>query len=262
MKCIYLFFYLLLASVTSATAQNVDMQLSQTYPMDGFVMISVKESPANQTKACAHNDYYFSIKNLGPDNIGPNDSAVFGFPMFNLWSRYSLSRIGGLALGSELFQHVENIKMTYESLGLTESGISVQNVCDTLWMVDANGDVIYDPDLSNNHICNDVSLSTWFLDVADINKTNGFSMYPNPAATQLNLVSTFNNAKVVNVVIRDMIGKTILTQNLGTNLNGQQTFGLDISNLIIGNYVIELNVDGSRSPDRYEYKNNLSDNYL
>ena len=71
-------------------------------------------------------------------------------------------------------------------------------------------------------------------------------MYPNPAATQLNMVSTFNNAKNANIIIRDIVGKTVLTKNLGTDLNGQQTFALDISNFVTGMYVIELNVDGNR----------------
>lgn len=187
------------------------------------------------------------VENLGPDDIDISDSAVVGLPAYALYLGSDLSATnGGIPMNVQVYAHFLNVPLTYEPTGITSSQITVQQLCDTLWMLDANGDVIFDPDLSNNHTCNSVSVNVWYLDVANVNKVNGFSMYPNPVATQLNVVSTFNNAKNATVVIRDVVGKTILTQNLGNDLNGQQTFALDISNFVTGMYVIELNVDGNR----------------
>ena len=248
MKKLYLLIILALG-ITAAKAQtrSVDMALILTYPTGGLVVVSENEIPVKQAEAWQNNDVGIELKNLGPDDIYPSDSAIVGLPDYNEFLPLSLSPLSSnIEPTVSIYKAWEKIPLTYEPASLTSSQITIAQACDTLWMVDANGDVLFDPDLSNNHTCNNITFHGWFLDVADVNSTNGFSLYPNPAATTLNLVSTFNNAKNATVVIRDVVGKTVFTQNLGTNLNGRQSFILDISNFVTGMYVIDLNVDGKR----------------
>ena len=246
MKHVYLLMTLALGFSTAAFAQrSVDMALIPIYPAGGVVLVSENETPAMQEWASRQNNVNFEFKNLGLDDILIDDTLILGSPLFNEYMH--IGAISGISVSSSAFWGGHNLVLTYEATGVTSSQTTTRIVCDTLWVVDINGDVVFDPDLSNNHNCTNVTFDVWFLDVADVNKVNGFSLFPNPAATQLNVVSTFNNAKVANVVIRDIVGKTVFTQNLGTNLNGQQTFALDISNFVTGMYVIELNVDGNRT---------------
>lgn len=248
MKHVYLLMTLALGFSTIAFAQRTaDMRLITTYPPSGLVVVSANEDPDKQAAAWQQNDVQFAIKNLGPDDIIADDTAIAAFPDFGMIGEHiNLAGINGIAVNDEVFLNIQGLPLVYEPAGITSSQVTVQQLCDTLWMVDANGDVIFDPDLSNNHTCNGVSVNVWYLDVSSVNKINGFSMDPNPAATQLNVVSTFNNARNASIIIRDIVGKTVLTKNLGYNLNGQQTFALDISNFVTGMYVIELNIDGNR----------------
>ncbi len=247
MKRIYLLMTLALGFSTAAFAQrSVDMQMTQTYPTGGFVSVSEDEDPDMQTDAWAGNDFSIGIKNLGPDVINGDDTAIVGLAIFGQYVHGSLAGVNGIAVGDEVFLNYADLGFTYDPDQITNSQANTESLCDSLYMVDVAGAVIADPVIANNHNCASVTFNIWFLNVNDVNKANGFSMYPNPAATKLNLVSTFNNAKNANVIIRDVVGKTVFTQNLGTNLNGKQTFALDISNFVTGMYVIELNVDGNR----------------
>ncbi|RYE24382.1 MAG: T9SS type A sorting domain-containing protein [Sphingobacteriales bacterium] len=248
MKCIYLFLAITLGCFFTATAQSrvVDMALTTEYPLGGIVFVSANQPDGDS--AIMKNHVKFKIKNLGPDDIYDTDTVnvrlggffggIASFPA-NVFSL-------GIPAGDSLWLMTGSLVWEYEPLGATSSGNFIRVMCDSLWMTDVSGIVINDPDLSNNHNCQNVDVHVWFLDVANVNEIKGFSLYPNPAANRLNLESIFNNAKNANVVVRDVVGKVVLTKNLGTNLNGVQRFILDVSNFTTGIYVIDLNVDGKR----------------
>ena len=247
MKRIYLLMTLALGLSTAAQAQrSVDMQLISTYPTGGLVLVSTDEDPDMQADAWKVNDIAFEFKNNGPDDVVVDDTVKLGFVLFQQIVSLNVAGINGITAGNSGFWGVDDIDFIYNADNITESGASTEQICDTLWLVDVNSAVVPDPSIANNQNCQTVTFNSWFLNVNDVNSANGFSLFPNPAATKLNLLSTFNNAKNANVVIRDVVGKTVFTQNLGTNLNGQQSFVLDISNFVTGMYVIELNVDGNR----------------
>ncbi len=248
MKRIYLLMTLALGLTTAANAQrSIDMQLISTYPTGGLVLVSTDEDPDEQTKAWRVNDISFEFKNNGPDDVAVDDTVKLGFALFGQIISLNVAGIGGIPATQSGFWGVENVDFIYNADNITESGVSNETICDSLWVVDVNSNVVADPEINtSNRNCQSIAFHAWFLNVADVNNTNGFSLFPNPAATKLNLVSTFNNAKNATVVIRDIVGKTVFTQNLGTNLNGQQSFVLDISNFVTGMYVIDLNVDGKR----------------
>jgi hypothetical protein len=70
-------------------------------------------------------------------------------------------------------------------------------------------------------------------------------VYPNPTKGVLNMQSNFSNAENVIVKLTDVTGKVVFTQNLGSLTNDSRTF--DISGLIDGVYIFEVNTENGRS---------------
>lgn len=248
MKRIYLLMTLALGLSTAASAQrSVDLQLIPTYPTNGLVAVSEDEDPDMQDEAWLKNDIQWEFKNVGPDNILSTDSMYLKIGVVNQYIVLYLT--SDVTPGSSVFWPGSGgnlaLDLTYDASAITESTMESATICDSAHVIDAAGMPVSDPDMSNNAPCTSVNLNYWFLAVGDVNKAEGFSMFPNPANNTLNLVSTFNSAKNATVVIRDVVGKTVFTQNLGTNLNGQQKFNLDIHNLASGMYIVSLNVDGN-----------------
>ncbi|MDP1725708.1 MAG: T9SS type A sorting domain-containing protein, partial [Bacteroidota bacterium] len=83
------------------------------------------------------------------------------------------------------------------------------------------------------HYCAPAGISS------QITEENSIVVYPNPAAGELNVISTNNLLAQKNYIVRDLTGKLVLA---GTLLN--QTL-LDISSLNQGIYYLELS-DGER----------------
>ncbi len=157
MKHVYLLMTLALGFSTAAFAQrSVDMELITMYPTGGLVFISANEPLGMQEAASQNNDMSIKLKNLGPDGINDDDTALVG--AFGQFLRLSFGGGSGIPVGEEVFFNFTDIVLTYEPTGATSSQMTVTQFCDTLWMIDPTGAVIADPDLSNNHNCNNVTL--------------------------------------------------------------------------------------------------------
>lgn len=70
-------------------------------------------------------------------------------------------------------------------------------------------------------------------------------VYPNPTTGILNMQSSFSNAENVNVKLTDVTGKVVFTQDLGSLTIDSRSF--DISNLIDGVYIFEVNTEKGKS---------------
>ncbi|RYE25816.1 MAG: T9SS type A sorting domain-containing protein [Sphingobacteriales bacterium] len=231
-----------------AQSRNINLDLKSRYTSE-LVYISPSEGSFQQFQASQQNYLHFDVKNYGPDMIMTGDSFFFKIPSLNInisW-RFDGSLHGDTALGNGLVDAVgATLQLNYDA-SITSSQSYTLDVCDTAWVTDAHGVVINDIDLSNNFNCHNSIINVWYLNVDNISDLSGFNLYPNPAATTLNIASNYSNAKNVGVIIHDLIGKTVLSKNLGANINGQKTFNLDISKLATGFYIFELNKDGKRS---------------
>ena len=245
-------FSLLILILTTATAysqhRNINVELKSRYP-SSLIYISQNEDAISYDRNMRNNYIHYDLINLGPDYIKDSDSLIFQIPSLGFEQRAGfIGLYGDTALyGSIGCAGAIYLPLIYNPDTITNTHNYTQNVCDTVWIIDKNGAVVNDIDLSNNYNCHNAYIAVWFLDVADVNKAYGFDVYPNPAATTLNITSMYTNAKNASVIIRDFLGKTVLFKDLRTNLNGQQTFSLDIGHLFTGFYVIELNVDGKRA---------------
>src|SRR5690606_5390285 len=66
------------------------------------------------------------------------------------------------------------------------------------------------------------------------------TVYPNPSAANLNFNFDLDKSTDVTVVVRDAVGRTVMTKNYGKMNIGVQNFQVDISSLDAGLYTIEL----------------------
>ncbi|OJV55977.1 MAG: hypothetical protein BGO31_18010 [Bacteroidetes bacterium 43-16] len=65
-------------------------------------------------------------------------------------------------------------------------------------------------------------------------------VYPNPAANNLKFDYEFKQNTNASLIIRDVTGRIVKTENFGRQVIGKQTFAVDIAALANGNYVAEF----------------------
>jgi ASPIC/UnbV protein/type IX secretion system substrate protein/VCBS repeat protein len=72
-----------------------------------------------------------------------------------------------------------------------------------------------------------------------IEESQEVQLFPNPTDGEISLTLDFNQNTEVNLVITDLAGKTVYTQNIGT-VNGQQTQELNLNHLAKGIYLVQV----------------------
>lgn len=94
-----------------------------------------------------------------------------------------------------------------------------------------------------NNVCEDVLEKQVNVTNVSIDKMNqlGLKIYPNPATDRINIEGLKTNG--ASVIILDLNGKKIKQ----TNANAQNKLSLDISNLPVGIYFLEVESDGAKS---------------
>lgn len=83
--------------------------------------------------------------------------------------------------------------------------------------------------------------------------TEQFSIYPNPANTEINVAMTLDNAENTVVKVLDISGKVISTMNLGT-VNGQQTVSISLEGVSTGVYFVEMSNDNNTQVKKFVKK--------
>lgn len=78
----------------------------------------------------------------------------------------------------------------------------------------------------------------------------GLDIYPNPASDRVKIALDLNNAAKVSVIVRDINGKLIKTQNYGQLSKEVSELELDVNNLSNGNYIITLQIGSSVQSDK------------
>ncbi|OSZ79400.1 hypothetical protein CAP35_14420 [Chitinophagaceae bacterium IBVUCB1] len=121
------------------------------------------------------------------------------------------------------------------------------NWCDSMW-VKRGSTVFSDPSVANNKNC--FTLNFKQMPPASVgnvaNNKNGLSIYPNPASNYASVKYKFTSASDARAVVKDMTGKTVMTNEFGKNLFGEQEFKLDVSGLANGLYIMEMFVNDDK----------------
>jgi hypothetical protein len=83
-------------------------------------------------------------------------------------------------------------------------------------------------------------------EVASAGEITGASIYPNPADDNANISFNLLNNNNVKVIVRDMTGRLVSSENFGNRTSGQNTINLNVSSLNAGIYSVTV-VAGSSS---------------
>lgn len=182
------------------------------------------------------------FKNLGPNAITISDTLKLKVPYtytgFNgTWRLSFNAQVPGVPVG-------DSVSFT-DTLWYTAP--PTQNPytwCDSLWAVSQSGAVIADPNVANNKECLSIKFMQDPASVEDmVADASILGVYPNPAKSNINVAYKFTANSKASLAIVDMTGKTVYSQNLGSNLSGTQIFPIDITNIASGLYMVELTVN-------------------
>jgi hypothetical protein len=86
-------------------------------------------------------------------------------------------------------------------------------------------------------VLGDVEVSTEEIAVGSI---EGVKVYPNPADVNANLEFNLLNSENVNVIVRDVAGRQVSSQNFGVRAAGAQRLTLDLNNFTAGVYSVSI----------------------
>ena len=74
----------------------------------------------------------------------------------------------------------------------------------------------------------------------------GFSVYPNPASSMVNVDVTLPEADNVSIIVIDAVGQQVINESVGRVPAGRHRFDVGTSELAPGVYFVNLEVDGKR----------------
>lgn len=75
---------------------------------------------------------------------------------------------------------------------------------------------------------------------------NNVSVYPNPATSNATVDFNISEANNVSVVVSNLVGQTVMTENLGQLNAGQHNYSLDVAGLNSGMYLITITAGESK----------------
>lgn len=81
--------------------------------------------------------------------------------------------------------------------------------------------------------------------IADVFVSGDFAVFPNPTSSKVNVELELINRGDVTIQLVDILGKTLLKEDLGSLASGRTTTTLDVSSYNAGSYFILVEVNGS-----------------
>ncbi len=231
MKRIYLFVIALMLtfSATQSYAQSTDMQLITYGWKNGD---TVKWNTSGSIGMIIQ----WGFKNIGPTALVQATDTLLMKRAYTVGGNNTVKLTlptAGVPVGDTVY---------FRDTVFFTSGPTTNpyNWCDSIW-VKRGANVMSDPSIANNRNCFSLHFKQMSVGVANVaTAENALVVYPNPAANTVSVKYNFVQAANANVVVKDMTGKTVLSNSLGKGLVGSQEFKLDVSSLASGLYVMEL----------------------
>ena len=98
------------------------------------------------------------------------------------------------------------------------------------------------------------TLTTTVVGIEEINLSAGVSVYPNPANDFINVAYGLTNNSVVSVDVINVLGERVMTEYVGSQVAGNYTSRLDVSNLSAGVYMLNVTINGTVNTVRVSVK--------
>jgi len=90
--------------------------------------------------------------------------------------------------------------------------------------------------------------------IEEVNLSAGVSVYPNPANDFINVAYGLTNNSVVTVDVINVLGERVMTEYVGSQVAGNYTSRLDVSNLSAGVYMLNVTINGTVNTVRVSVK--------
>ncbi len=239
-----LYILLLFALVTNSAFAQADLQLFRyianvsrgeaLHLMTNTDTIYVNPNTANPVQYA----FAWLVVNHGPTHFVASDSI------------YVLKRFEGVyqwtygKTSDSIIFGIDTIKGGFDTTSAT--GL-YSNECDSTWAKHAGGTILTDPNLSNNHYCNNLYVKKFKLAVSELpnNTPSSLNIYPNPASSNVNLSYDFTGASKATLSILDVVGRKVYEEEI-TDLSGKKTMTVNVSKFTPGIYMATLVVDDVR----------------
>jgi len=187
----------------------------------------------------------FSVTNYGPDSFKVSDSLILYVASregLTLFVPSSTNRVTALTYPHTVYRNqtvgfADSVSTTWSGYASDTAGY----MCILVLPKAMAGDTLQDPIMANNSICQDMLL----LDVSSIDRaTTTFTVYPNPAQSQVNFDIHLTQRAETSITICDIRGRSLLQKNEGRLPAGQHIINLNTTGLSAGMYFYKLAVDG------------------
>lgn len=259
MNRIYLLMIAFVAFMGSTYAQNSDLTIVHRYSKTGAAGTSATFKTTDTVVIDGVNQVYLSwrVTNNGPDPVKVTDTItivgnihrrrfVASLQTFTPPSNKPLEKDSTIGIAP-----VNPVVLQAEDY-VTASGSENIPWCDSVYLKDAAGAIVPDPDTTNNKMCTNVTILFYLLDVDGVEKkgTEAFVLYPNPATNNLNVKFDFGGTNTpADLRIVDLTGKVVYSQDLGMQ-NGLKDIPLQLTKIPQGLYMVQLNTNAGTFTDR------------
>lgn len=265
MKRIYLLMMLSVAALGNAFAQrSVDLQIEHLILKDGATQFTYIQ---NGDKIFSNNGptgpqpkyqfrFLFIVKNSSTDTLTKNDKVVLKWPFSSTNQTLNLWQVNGIGKGDTVWYTTPSAGPGPVTSTATPSSSQTVPFCDSAWARDTigTGNVIADPDITNNKRCNNIELTIWatYIEEAMV-EANTVFLYPNPATDKLNLKYNFTKpATKALVTVTNTTGRVVYRHEFDGNYSGTHNLEMNLPQLTSGMYFISIAADnGSTASEKF-----------
>lgn len=262
MKRIYLLMIVFVALASSTFAQRkIDISFTTRISKEAGLLSIMKAGDSIYVNNDADHpfkpdyawSYQFYLTNLTTDTLVADDTVKlrtgFGYRVNG-----NLATVQGIGKKDTVYLPVPvssapSPRQSY-SVGdftppFSASGVQDYNWCDSIHVVDKNSKVVTDDDMNNDKQCKTIKLVTWYTSVGNVETApNEMVLFPNPASNSVDIMYTFaKTAKNVKVVVTNLAGQVVASNNYEGNFSGTQTFSIDVSKLSYGVHFVNMTAD-------------------
>lgn len=183
--------------------------------------------------------------NHGPDSIVAGDSLKFRTPYGSFYYVFDT-----------MWAINDTIAFPADTFRFTDGpATGDMNWCDSAYVVDFTPGVgpINDADLSNNKNCTTIYIlnnNGTGIFTPSI-KSEAISIYPNPTSDDINFEYNFDKVATATVRVIDLLGRTVITKDYGTQNVGNSKFTINVADLPNGLYTLEMVTDGKRAVSKF-----------
>ena len=201
---------------------------------------------ATRTIVAQSGNYYITAANV-PTTTGVNPPSI----SLPFTAGYTMQKDSLYYVGIQVFGGTDTVKIAIDNTGIpqySQTSLYFDPTANT-WYIWAKGNVpaMMIRTIFNQHAFPEIPPGG----VNDINKSISlFSCMPNPANTTTQISYELKNSEKADIIITDIMGRTIQTIHQGMQAKGNYALDVDLSGLCSGTYFYTLKTPTAQATDK------------